>query len=113
MGTQGLLRATLDEVPKSRVQRNRPFLLAESHKLDENLWSESGKSRLNLHGTILEEKSIGSDSQKKKRAKLESSWFEEPTCKLGSPKQGPTGAKLLASNESKLVPTNLEHGPPI
>ncbi len=51
------------------------ILLDESHKsestkldpwpLDEGPRPKSGKSRLNLHGTILEGKSIGLDPQKK------------------------------------------------
>jgi hypothetical protein len=48
--------------------------LDESHKLD--LWPldegprpKSGKSRLNLHGTILEVTSIGSNNPKKKPKK--------------------------------------------
>jgi hypothetical protein len=45
--------------------------LADSHKLDpwsldEGLRPKSGKLRLNLHDTILEGKSIGSNTQKKK-----------------------------------------------
>jgi len=53
----------LDENPRSRVQSNRAILLAESHKLDPRPLDEgprpkSGKLRLNLHGTILEGKSI-------------------------------------------------------
>ncbi len=45
------------------------ILLAESHKLDpwpldEDPRPKSGKSRLNLHGTILKGKSIGLDPKK-------------------------------------------------
>jgi hypothetical protein len=45
------------------------ILLTESHKLDprpldEDPRSTSGKSRLNIHGTILKRKSIGSDPKK-------------------------------------------------
>ncbi len=45
------------------------ILLAESHKLDPRPLDEdprptSGKSRLNLHGTILKGKSIGLDTKK-------------------------------------------------
>jgi len=48
--------------------------LDESHNLDPWLLDEgprpkNGKSRLNLHGTILEGKSIGSDQKKKKKLK--------------------------------------------
>jgi hypothetical protein len=46
---------------------------------------KSGKSRLNLHCTILEGNSIGSNHKPKKRAQTkESSWFGEPRCKLRS-----------------------------
>jgi hypothetical protein len=38
--------------------------------LDECPRPKSGKSRLNLHGTILEGKSIGSDPKKKKKQEL-------------------------------------------
>jgi len=46
--------------------------LVESHKLDPRPldvgWRpKSGKLRLNLHGTIFERKSIGSDGKKKKK----------------------------------------------
>jgi hypothetical protein len=42
--------------------------------LDEGPRPKSGKSRLNLHGTILEGKSIGlNPKKKKKRAKKENS----------------------------------------
>ncbi len=56
--------ATLDEHTRFKVQRNGAILLDESHKLDpwpldEGGRPKSGKSRLNLHGTILERKSIG------------------------------------------------------
>ncbi len=81
-----LLRATLEEGPRSRVQWNKAILLDESHKLDpwplkEDPWPKIGKLRLNLHGTILEGKSIGLDPKKKKRTSKESSWFGEPRCK--------------------------------
>jgi hypothetical protein len=53
------LSATLDKRLRSRVQWNRAVLLAESQKLepwplDEGPRPISGKSRLNLHGTILQ-----------------------------------------------------------
>jgi hypothetical protein len=56
---------------------NREILLDESHKLDSRPLDEgprpkSGKSRLNLHVTILKEKSSGSNA-KKERAKKDSS----------------------------------------
>jgi hypothetical protein len=41
----------------------------DSWPLDASLSPKSGKSRLNLHGTILEGKSIDSDPQKKKDLK--------------------------------------------
>jgi len=52
-------RATLEKGPRSKVQCNRAILLDESHKLDpwpldESPRLKSDKSRLNLHGTILE-----------------------------------------------------------
>jgi len=55
------LRATVDEDPKSRDQSNRAVLLDGRYKLDPRPLDEgprpkSGKSRLNLHGTILEGK---------------------------------------------------------
>jgi hypothetical protein len=108
------LRATLNEDPRSRVQWNRAILLDESHKLDpwpldESTRPKSGKSRLNLHGTILEGKSIGWNP-KKTRAKKGNSWFEEPRCKLGS-NIGSISRIQFVSNESKLVPTNLKLGP--
>jgi hypothetical protein len=50
---------------------NKTILLDESHKLDSHPLYEgprpkSGKSWLNLHVTILKEKSIGSNSKNKK-----------------------------------------------
>jgi hypothetical protein len=50
-------------------------------------------------------------STQKKKAKKESSWLEEPRCKLGS-KAGSNSRIQFASNESKLVPKNLEPGHP-
>jgi hypothetical protein len=52
-------RATLEKGPASKVQCNRAILLDESHKLDpwpldEGPRPKGDKSRLNLHGTILE-----------------------------------------------------------
>jgi hypothetical protein len=68
-GKRQYVQATLDESARSRVQLNKPILLVESHKLDpwpldEGRRPKSGKSRLNLHGTILEGKWIGSDQKK-------------------------------------------------
>jgi hypothetical protein len=59
-----IIRATFDDDPRSMVQWNRAILLDESHKLDLWPWDQGprpkrGKSRLNLHGTILEVTSIG------------------------------------------------------
>jgi hypothetical protein len=79
------IRATLDESLRSRVQWSRAILLAESHKLDPPPpWDEddprptSGKSSLNIHGTILVGKSIGLDpKKKKKKSSKENSWFGE------------------------------------
>ncbi len=65
--------------------RNGAILLDESHKLDlqpldeflrPKKWQIQAK---NLHGTILEGKSIRSDQ--KRRAQMESTWFEDPRCK--------------------------------
>jgi hypothetical protein len=61
---------TLDEAPRTRVQWNRAILLLKSKKklglwtLDKGWRLKNGKSRLNLHGTILEGKSICSDPKK-------------------------------------------------
>jgi hypothetical protein len=54
------------------VQRNRAILLDENRKLDpwpldEGPKLKHGKSRLNLHGTILEGKSVGLTPPKKKQ----------------------------------------------
>ncbi len=61
---------------------------------------KSGKSRLNLHGTILKGKSIGLNQKtnKQKRARKESSRFEESRCKLGF-----NSRIQFASNDTKLV----------
>jgi hypothetical protein len=102
------LRATLDSGPRSRVQWNRTIITAESQKLDawpldEGPRPKSDKLRLILHSTILEGKSTGLN-QKEKSSK-ESSWFGEPRCKLGSDSR-----VQFVSNESKLVPRNLNPG---
>jgi hypothetical protein len=57
------LRAALDEGLRSKAQWNREILLDEGHKLDPRAIDQgprpkSGKSRLNLNGTILEGNSI-------------------------------------------------------
>jgi hypothetical protein len=46
---------------------------------------------------------------KKKGSKQESSRFEKPRCKLGF-KEGFNSRTQFASNESNLIPKNLEHG---
>ncbi len=68
------LRATFDEIQGPGSIEIEQTLLNESHKLDP--WSldegpcpKSDKSRLNLHDTILEGKSIGLDPKKKKKLK--------------------------------------------
>jgi hypothetical protein len=108
-----LLRVTLVEGPRSKVQWNRAILLDESHKLDpwpldEGPRPKRDKLRLNLHGTILEGKSIGSNpqQQQKKKVQKESSWFEAPSCKLGS-----NSRVQFALNEFKLVLRNLDSQP--
>jgi len=80
----------------SKFQWNRTILLAESHKLashplDERPWPKSGKfSRLNLHGTILEGNSIGSDQKewpktKEKGAQMKAcDWENQDGRALGS-----------------------------
>jgi hypothetical protein len=65
----------LDKGLKPRIQWNRATLLTESHKLDTSPLKEgprpkSGKLRLNLHGTILEGKSVGSDPTKDLKREL-------------------------------------------
>jgi len=84
-----LIRTTLDEGWSTQVQWNRAILLAKSHKLDpwpldESPRPKSGKSRLNLHGTILGGKLIGLDPKKIKNHQNKSSWFGESRCKLSS-----------------------------
>jgi hypothetical protein len=54
-----------------KVQWNRTILLVDRHKmdpwpLDEGWKPKSDKSRLNIHGTILEGKSIGSNQKNNK-----------------------------------------------
>jgi hypothetical protein len=57
----------------------------------------------------LEEKSIGLN-QYKRTKKKENSWFEEPRCKLRSNRRSNSRIQF-ASNESKLVPKNLDLAP--
>ncbi len=68
---------------------------------------KSGKLWINLHGTILKGNHL---VQPKTRAQNESSLFEDPRCKLGS-KVRSNSRVQFASNESKLVPRNLDPGP--
>jgi hypothetical protein len=73
--------------------------------LDKGLRAKSGKLRLNLHGTLLEGKSIGLGP---KRTSKDTSQFGEPRCKLGSKVR--SNSKIqLASNESKIG--SQEFGP--
>jgi hypothetical protein len=101
--------------PRFRIQWNRAILLDESHKLDPWTLDEGPRpkkwqvERLNQHGTILEGKSIGWDPPKKQRAIKESSWLEEPRCKIGSKAKSNSRVEF-ASNESELVPRNLNTG---
>jgi hypothetical protein len=79
-------KATLDEGPRSKVQRNGAFLMVESHKLDprildEDLSPNETKLKWYLHGTVLDGNSIGLDQ---KWSSKENSWFGKPRCKLGS-----------------------------
>jgi len=101
-----ILRATLEESVRSRVQWNWRIILVKSHKLDP--WpldegskpKENGKMRLNLHGTFwMKNQLVETPPQKSSK---ESSWFGELRCKLVS------NSKIqFASNGSKLVPRNL------
>ncbi len=99
------LKVTLNEGPKSKVQSDKTILLNKSHKLDlgpldEGPRAKIDKLRLILHGTILEGKSNWFEPKKK------SSQFGEPRCKLES-----NSRIQFASNKSKLVLRNLNHGP--
>jgi hypothetical protein len=104
------VKAILNDNPSSRVQWNRTILLAKIHKLDplplgEGPRPKRSKWRLNLHGTIFSR--IFNLFQPKTRTKKESSWFEEPRCKLRS--KARSNSKIqFASNESKLAHTNLD-----
>ncbi len=113
-----LIRATLDEGLRLTVQWNRAILLAESHKLYPQPWDEgprpkSSKLRLNLHGTILNRKSIDFRSKKRKKRSKESSWFGEPRCKLGV-HQGRVQPKdwICFKRSPNWFPRNLNPGPP-
>jgi hypothetical protein len=77
----------------------------DPHPLDESLRPKSGKLRLNLHGTILEDNPIGSDPKKK------SYQGELMICRIKM--QARVQLKVqFASNGPKLVLRNLEPGPP-
>jgi hypothetical protein len=67
-----MLRATLDEDPRSDKIEQSYWMRAIDWSLDEGPRPKAGKSRLNLHGTILEGKSIGLN-QKNTELKKESS----------------------------------------
>jgi hypothetical protein len=72
-----LLRSTLDEGPRGKVQQNGTILWVKSHKLDPRLLDEDPKPiqanlKWHLHGIILEGNSIGPNQQMKLN---ESSWF--------------------------------------
>jgi len=104
-------RATLDEGPRFRVQWNRAILLAESHEcnpwpLDEVPKPKSGKLKL-IHGTISGGKSIGSDPNKRPQRRADDS--ENQDAIYGS-KVVSNWRIQFASNESKLIPTNLDTG---
>jgi len=105
-------------IPKTSPANCKPFPLPNHIKdiitlsptkiglfIDEGPRPKSDKLRFNPHGTILEGKSNWLEL-KKRIQKGESSWFEKPRCKLRS------NIRIQsASNESKLVPTNLNLGP--
>jgi hypothetical protein len=87
-------------------------VLAESHKLDplpldEDPRPKSGKLRLNLHGTILEGKSIGSGQKREFKGEI-MIWRTEMQARS---KAGSNLRIQFASNKSKLVPRNLDVGP--
>jgi hypothetical protein len=90
--------------------------LAESHKLDpHHLYDEgpqpkSGKSRLNLPGTIVEGKPIGLDP-KAKGAQRRAHDFENQDKSYLRSKARSKSRIQFASNESKLVPRNSDPGP--
>ncbi len=78
----------------------------DPHPLDEGARPRSGKSSPHLHGSILEGKSISSNHKKELKRKF-------MILENQGPRQGPTkGFNMLHSNESKLVPRNLDLGPP-
>ncbi len=61
-----MLRATLHEGPRSDKIEQSYWMRAIDWALDEGPRPKTGKSRLNLHGTILEGKSIGLNQKKTK-----------------------------------------------
>ncbi len=82
-----VFKATLDKGPMSKVQWNQTFLLVKNFKLVPRLLNEGLGLRwiklwFNLHGIILEGKSIGLDFFKKSLNK--SSCFGKSKCKLRS-----------------------------
>jgi hypothetical protein len=86
--------------------------LDESHKLDQQPLHQdprpkSGKSRLNLSGTILEEKSIGSDQKEIKLIR------RAHDLKNQDAKLRPNSRIQFASNKSKLIHTNLDPETPL
>ncbi len=83
--------------------------MAESHQwnpwpLDEGPKPKSGKLKL-IHGTILGGKSIGSDPNKRPQRRAHDS--ENQDASYGS-KVVSNSRIQFASNESKLIPTNLD-----
>jgi len=71
---------------------------------------ESGKSRLNLHCNILEGKSIGWNPKGKKYLKRRSHNFKNQDMQASV--QSTANSRIQSgSNESKLVPRNLDPGP--
>ncbi len=77
--------------------------------LDEGPRPKSGKSRLNLEKPFWRESQFVQTKEKEKSFK-ESSEFGEPRWKLGY-NLGSNSRIQFASNESKLVPMNLDPGP--
>jgi hypothetical protein len=112
-GEERFFRATFNEGPRSRVQWNRAILLDEGHKLDPQPLdqgpSKTQKWQIEAkYSTILEGKSTWFEptQKRKKSLKMRAHNFKEPRCKLGS-----NSRIQFTSNESKLVPKNLNPGP--
>jgi hypothetical protein len=96
-----------------RDQWNRAILLDEGHKLDPQPLdqgpSKTQKWQIEAkYSTILEGKSTWFEptQKRKKSLKMRAHNFKEPRCKLGS-----NSRIQFTSNESKLVPKNLNPGP--